>query len=121
MTNKISKKLINIRGTIVGLKMELALLEQDLNKIEVDLFYLDKLQRDLVYNIQILKRDDVISVITEYRKSLEVLKEVRRKILKFRFMRQNLQDTIDKKMKQYDYYFEQLQNTNKVLPFKGAK
>jgi len=118
----LKKKLNDLRGMMVGLKMETSLLEQDLSKIEVDLFYLDKIQRDLIYNINLLKRDDIISVMSEYQKSVLALKEVRRQILKFRFLRQDLQKSINHKIKQCEYYLNQFEEecrySNKVLKFK---
>lgn len=118
----LKKKLNELRGTILGLEMEMNLLEHDLNRIEVDLFYLDKLQRDLTYNINLLKRDDIVAVLPEYRKSVSALKEVRGNIIKFNNLRQKIQKSIDTKLKQYDFYFNEFEKEysgETILPFKG--
>lgn len=120
----LKQKLNNLKGTILGLRMETNLLEQDLNRIEVDLFYLDKMHRDLVYNINLLRRDDIVSVLSEYNKSLSALDEVCRQINKFKKLRQNLQKTLDNNLKQCEYYYNELQkeidSIGKVLPFKRS-
>jgi hypothetical protein len=118
----LKKRLDNIKGMVVGLEMETNLLEHDLGRIEVDLFYLDKMQRDLVYNINLLKRDDIVSVISQYRKSVDALREVRKQIIKFRYLRQDLQKNIESRLKQCEYYLEQFkrecENNHKLLQFK---
>jgi len=119
---KLKKRLNDLRGIIIGLRMEMSLLETDLSRIEVDLFYLDKMQRDLIYNLNLLKSNEVISVISEYKKSLEALREVRKKIISIKHTRQYLQASIKDKNKQCDYYYNQLDKKvneqSRVLQFK---
>jgi len=101
--------------------METNLLEHDLNRIEIDLFYLDRLQRDLTYNINLLRRDDIVAVLPEYKKSMEALEEVRTNIIKFSNLRKKLQNSIDSNLKKYDLYLTQFKTEyggETVLPFK---
>jgi hypothetical protein len=92
----------DIRGEILGLEMEISLYQHDLKRIEIDSYYLDKIQRDLMYNIDFLRRGEIISVLMEYQKSIEALKNVRTQIIDLRNKKQELETQIEIRVTQID-------------------
>ena len=75
-----SYELRKLRDIIVGLRMQIELLESDLVFVKGDLANLEVVRHNLKENIKILKRNDVVSMVSEYRRSKEGLIEIDMKI-----------------------------------------
>ena len=111
----------DIKGLIVGLEMKLSILEQDLKSIETDLCYLDTMYQDLNYNLNILKKDEIISVFSAYRLSQEQLKDVNKKIIEFKNTKLKLLRQIDQVTVNKNHYLDQFNSDiqkNNIIPFK---
>lgn len=109
MKSKKLKKIKKAREALLGVEMALGMLEEDLNVIVDRLYVLLKVEEDLMYNIKLHKSNKVISVIGEYRKSTEQLKEIRQEISKHRGIQTKLQKTMETRLKNYDYHINELE------------
>lgn len=87
--------------------MNLSLIEDDLDEVNVNLIYLSKIQEDLIYNVNLHRSGRVITVITEYQKSLNELELIKLKIIELKNSRIFLKTEMEKKLKSYDYYLDQ--------------
>ena len=76
MNNRI-KKMIELRDTVIRLQMELDLILSDLQNIDFDLHCLESVERELIFNIEFLRKQKVVATFSGYRKSLEELKSIR--------------------------------------------
>jgi DNA repair ATPase RecN len=110
-------KLKKIRKTLAKITDEMDILCQDLEAIETDLMYLDKLQKDLNYNIKLLKQDEIITVITAYEQSVNQLNLVNTQITVFTSLKKQLK----KRIREVIQHCEEYNKPNKVLEFKGRK
>lgn len=118
------KKIEDLRGVILGVEMDLKILEEDLFQINKDLKVLDKVQNELIYNINLHKSSKVITVIHEYQKSIKDLEEVKNLILIKRGLRNKVESKMENKMKSYDFYkleyqreFDRLNSGSVILLF----
>lgn len=121
-------KIDELRGKLMGLEMALQMLEDDLDTINANLAYLEKLRKDLVYNINLHRSGKVITVVTEYKKSIDELEVVRAEIVKFQNHKDTVKKSMAKKLKTYDYYFtdyveevDRAQRQPKILLFRKEK
>jgi hypothetical protein len=122
------KKLKRLRDTLVGLEMELSVLEQDLTAIRTDLNYLYKLQDDLEENIRILKKEKVIAMAEQYKKSIDELEKTKKLIrdrINIEIRTRRRFQTVERRYKTYnkDYkqLYKQVQNHKVVLLFDPSK
>ena len=109
MKNKRLKTLRELQGMVLGIEMNLKLLEDDLDAVSRNIIYLNKIEGDLVYNINLHRSNEVISVVTEYRKSINELGMVRKKITEHKWKKQTIENRLKKKMESYDYYLKELE------------
>lgn len=84
-------KLKELRGKIVGLEMNLAMIERDLVVLNNDVKMLCKLEKDYVANINILKGKNVIASASEYKKITRELSITKKGIAQFKTMKEELE------------------------------
>lgn len=96
-----------MQGVVLAIEMDLKLLDDDLDTVTKHITYLKRLENDLIYNINLHRSDQVISVVTEYKKSLNELDLVRQEMSKQKSKIAVIKNRIDRKMKAYDYYMQQ--------------
>jgi len=106
--------------------MNLKLMEDDLCIIDRNLIYLNRIKRDLEYNIQLHRSGSTISVIKEYKRSMEELGVADGEILKYEHFRDNLKKEMKIKLDQYEKRLDEFESIyieevaeERVLPFKG--
>ena len=99
----------NLRGELLGIEMELSVIEADLTEVDRQLLYLDAIQSDLIYNLKFLRRDDVVAVMTSYNQSITQLKEVQGKILKYRSLKKKLHEKMEKYEKMQDCCYDDIE------------
>jgi len=121
-------KVKNLKNTLLGLEMELDILESDLLEIAIDLKYLYRAEEALLYNINFLKQDGIIAVAMEYKKSVEQLATIKNKISKFIALRSKTTSKMRDKIKSKNFYqkefnknYKDLENNQILLVFKGKK
>ncbi len=105
----------NLNGRVLGCEMELNSIEQDLQFVEMDLCYLDRLYEDLCYNIDLLSSGGVIVVLKEYHKSVYALKEIRKEIIKIKNLQIQLRNRLSTKITEYEYFFTEFEKQYNVV------
>lgn len=115
MKNEKIKRISKLRGEVLGLEMALKLLEDDLEAVLDSLILLNKLETDLEYNIDFLKKPGIISMVNEYRRSKHELKIVKKEIAQQTHLQNKLMDRMEKKTKSYEYYINELEVAYKEL------
>lgn len=101
------QRIKELQGVVLAIEMDLKLLDDDLDTVTKHITYLKRLENDLIYNINLHRSDQVISVVTEYKKSLNELDLVRQEMSKQKSKIAVIKNRIDRKMKAYDYYMQQ--------------
>lgn len=125
MNQKKQNKIDQLKKKLLGLEMALKLLEDDIDTVNINLAYLEKIQEDLIYNINLHKSGKVITEISGYRKSVDELKIVQLEITKFKNNQHLIKNKMQQKLTAYDYYFEKYiqeveneKRQSKILLFK---
>lgn len=108
-------KLKQLRDHLVGLEMNLSMIERDLQAVEKDIAFLNNLQTVLVENLTILKSDKIIAIASEYKRSDEELKKVRENLSFYSNMKIKLQKDFDKYEKARVKYFEEYTALQQVI------
>lgn len=114
-----------LRKKLFDIEVSLYLSQEDLEEITAKLMILHKLQKDLVYNVELHKSGTVATSINEYRKVLSDLKKTREEIESFLKAQRKLEDSVKKLVTEHDYYnsqYEQVsafQEDNKILQMDG--
>ena len=109
MKNKRLKNLREYQEMVLGIEMNLKLLEDDLDTISRGIVYLTRLENDLIYNINLHRSNEVISVVTEYKRSVDELGEVRKRIAEHKSKKNTIETRLKKKLESYDYYIRELE------------
>ena len=124
LLNKVKK----LKDALLGLEMELDILESDLFELTVDLKHLHKAKEGLMYNIDFLKKDGIVAVASEYKKSVEQLKIISGKILKYQALKSKVMSNMKEKIKSKDFHqksfeeaYKELENDPILLVFKKRK
>jgi len=115
MRNKKLVRIKKIRGQVLGLEMALKLIEDDLDVVLDRLIFLLKVEEDLVYNIDLHRSNKVITVVSEYKKSIQELGNIRKEIIKHKNLKSRLQKKLEKKLESYSYYIDELEAAYKDL------
>jgi len=115
MKNEKIKKIYKLRGEVLGLEMALKLLEDDIDAVVESLMILRRLEADLEYNIDFLKKPEIISMVVEYKKSIDELKIVKKEISQYISLQNKLDAKMEKKLKSYEYYINELEIAYKEL------
>ena len=102
-------RLNNLRGKLLGIEMELSIIEQDITEVNEQLAYLEIIQSDLIYNLEFLQRPEVVAVIMSYNQSITQLKEVQSRILKYRSTKISLENKMEKYEKIQDSCYEDIE------------
>ena len=101
---KLLSNVKKLKDTLLGLEMGLDILESDLFEIVLNLKNLKQMQVSLEYNIEYLKRDKIIAVASEFKRSVELLKTTNSKISKNNVIKNELINQIEQKMVSKDFY-----------------
>jgi len=109
MRNKKLARIKKIRGEVLGLEMALKLIEDDLDVVLDRLMFLLRVEADLVYNIDLHRSNKVITVVSEYKKSIDELGNIRKEIIKHKNLKSQLQKKLEKKLESYSYYIDELE------------
>jgi len=117
-----------LRDKILYIEMEIEVTQCDLISVIDDLIYLSALKNDLEYNIQLHKRKNIISVASEYKKSILQLDRVNEKILSLNSLKSKLNYKLDKRLESREYYneefdkvYKQIEEEPVILMFKKKK
>ena len=119
------KKLRDIQSRLLGIELDLDLIEQDLEEIVSDINYLILLEEETVYNINLLKQHGIVAELKSYRQSWQKLAHIRSKvqelgIKKFTFVTKMNQKVLAKEYydKEWDELHRQMEDEKVILVFK---
>jgi len=101
--------------TIIEIEMRLNLIEGDLIVINSDLDYLNKIKEDLEYNIDLLKKEKIIAIASQYRRSINELAVVNTNIHNYENMKKALALRMGMVLKQHKEVKELHDNLKRAL------
>lgn len=93
-----------LRKKLFDIEVSLYLNQEDMNEIATKLTVLNRLQKDLIYNIDLHKSGLVTTSIVEYRKTLKDLKKTREEIEKILKLQKKIEDSINKLVSEHEHY-----------------
>jgi len=110
----------DLRKKLFDIEVSLHLTQEDMEEISIKLIVLNRLHKDLIYNIDLHHSGSVATSINEYKKTLVDLKKTREEIGKILNLQKQLEDKLNKLVVNHDYYNIQYENVsfeevNKVL------
>ena len=100
---------------IIEIEMRLNMVESDLIVINNDLDYLRKIKEDLEYNIDLLKKEKVIAIASQYKRSIDELSVVNTNIYNYESMKKVLALKMGNLLKQHEEHREFHDNLKKTL------
>jgi DNA repair ATPase RecN len=92
------------REKLFDIEVSLYLNQEDMGEIAAKLTVLDRLQKDLIYNIDLHKSGLVVTSIDEYKKTLKDLKKTREEIEKILKLQKKIEDSINKLVAEHERY-----------------
>lgn len=110
-----------VRKKLFDIEVALYLSQQDMEEVAIKLTVLNRLQKDLIYNIDLHKSGTVATSIVEYKKTLKDLKKTRQEIENILTMQKKLENSISQMVKEHEFYnmqYEQvsaMEEENKVV------
>lgn len=119
------KQIDTLRAKLLGIEMKLSLAEQDLVEVRNNLLYLRGMEKDLIFNLGLSKKPDVVITMKGYQKSRAQLKQVITRIGTY----ESKERTVLKKIGKYetasdecydkiDEIYAHLEKDKKILVFK---
>jgi hypothetical protein len=107
------QKFKDLAGRLIAMEIELNIMEQDLLSYNEDIAYMSKLIDTLIDNITLLKKPEIITVASEYRKSIIELDFVRQKLEKITSVRNKIANRLDKLQREYELIAKEYENEYK--------
>ena len=104
------QKFKDLAGRLIAMEIELNLMEQDLLSYNEDIAYMSKLVDTLIDNITLLKKPEIITVASEYKKSIVELDFVRKKLEKMTSLRNKIANRLDKLQREYELIAKEYEN-----------
>jgi len=110
-----------LRKKLFDIEVSLHLTQEDMQEISIKLIVLNRLHKDLIYNIDLHRSGNVATSMNEYKKTLLDLTKTREEIHKILNLQKQLEDKLNKLVVNHDYYNGQyetvsaFEDTNKVL------
>jgi hypothetical protein len=104
---KKSNPIDEVRDRLFNIEVSLHLVQEDMSELSLNLISLNKLQKDLMYNLDFHKKGGITTSIGEYKKSVKDLEKVRIEMQKIVNMEKNLEDKLKKLIKEHDFYNSQ--------------
>lgn len=77
-------RLKTLRDNLIGLEMDLDITEKELDILDKDVGYLEIARSTLLENLKILKKEKVIAIASQYKKTIAELQYVEDKIIAYR-------------------------------------
>ncbi len=99
---------------------ESEIINVELDAIRGDLLVLIATERDLIYNIKLLKQKNITVIISEYKKSVEQLKKIKELITELKNEEVNLEFKLKTKINNdnYNTMYDKSESQCKILKFK---
>ena len=122
------KKLKELQSRLLGIELDLDLIEQDIEAIDGDINYLNLVEEETIYNINILKQDGIVADLKSYKQSWQKLAHIRTKVEDLKRKRGMLATKLKQRVASKEYYDKEWDNLHKemedekvILVFKKRK
>lgn len=122
------KKLRDIQSRLLGIELDLDLIEQDLEEIISDINYLFLLDEETAYNINLLKQDGIVADLKSYKQSWQKLVHIRSKSQELEIRKIALTNKLNQKILSKEYYdrewdilHREMEDNKVILVFKKRK
>lgn len=122
------KKLRDIQSRLLGIELDLDLIEQDLEEIISDINYLFLLDEETAYNINLLKQDGIVADLKSYKQSWQKLAHIRSKSQELEIRKIALTTKLNQKILSKEYYdrewdilHREMEDNKVILVFKKRK
>jgi len=119
------RKLRDIQSRLLGIELDLDLIEQDLEEIVSDINYLILLDEETVYNINILKQHGIVADLKSYKQSWQKLAHIRSKVQELEIKKFTLVNKLNQKVvakefydKEWDKLHREMEDDKVILVFK---
>ena len=93
---------------LLSIELELETLNQDLQAIDEDLFYLNAIKNELIFNINYLRGNNIIVLMREYCRSIVQLKEIKDKTINAQNSLNQMKEKVEIKDKERNLYIKKL-------------
>jgi len=97
-------KLKQLRDNLIGIELDIDIHERDLFMMNKDLEYMEIVQATLNENLRILKLEKVIAMVVQYRRTLEELEYIDKRISQKKYEIKITTDRLDKLYRKFDTY-----------------
>lgn len=97
-------KLKRLQDTVIGLELELDMTEKEILVLSSDIGYMEIARDTLIENLKILKKEKIIAMVSQYKKSINDLNYITNKIRKFKKKLFELEQHYDKNLRHYNIY-----------------
>ena len=108
-------KLNKLKNSLIGVEMQLDLIERDLMIANQNIDYLKKVKADLLANIKILKQEKIISIASEYKKTKEELVLADNNINYYEQLKKTLDEKNEIERKAYSNYYKEYKDLEKCI------
>ena len=122
------KKLKELQSRLLGIELDLDLIEQDIEAIDGDVNYLNLIEEETIYNINILKQDGIVADLKSYKQSWQKLSHIRSKIEELKNKRNLLASKLGQRIiskeyydKEWDRLHKEIEDEKVILIFKKRK
>jgi hypothetical protein len=121
MIKKRIKRKDELKNILLGIEMNLAILEDDLDILNKDLIFYNRYKEELISNIDLHRTQKVVTVASSFRLSKNELKITNQRISQLTSAKNKVEKMINNKSKSFEYYnkeYEKINNDQVVLQFK---
>lgn len=105
----------DIQAKLLGVELELDLIEQNIEAIDSDINFLFLMEDETVYNINILKKVGVVADLKSYRQSWVKLANIRTKTQELKGKRIQLDRELDAKVKAKEFYDNEWERLHRIM------
>jgi len=108
-------KLKRLRDTLIGLEMDISVTENELIILNRDLHYMEIAESTLCENLKILKKEKVIAMASQYKKTVNELEYIGEKIKTYREHINRLENNLQKLLNKHNIYMTDYKAQKKVV------
>ena len=109
------KQLRELQNKLLGIELDLDLIEQDIEAIDCDINYLYLIEEETNYNIGILKKVGIVAELRAYKQSCQKIIQIKAKAYELRSKRNMLDSKLKQKILAKEYYDLEWENLHRIM------
>lgn len=109
------KQLRELQNKLLGIELDLDLVEQDLENIDSDINYLYLIKEETCYNISILKKEGIVAELKAYKQACQKLQQIDLKYQELTTKRNVLHRKLQQKISAKEYYDLEWENLHRIM------